>query len=287
MRPQLLLTGANGQVGWALRSLLAPLGDVHAQTHANLDLTDIDALRACVRSIRPQIIINAAAYTAVDRAEQEEHRARAVNTLAPAVLAEESRQLGAWFVHLSTDYVFDGQKGQPYVEDDITAPLSAYGRSKRDGDDAIVSVGGHHVILRTGWIFGLHGQNFLRTMQRLGSERASVSVVDDQWGSPTWSRLLAQVIALLVARRCAGQDCGEGIYHCVATGHTSWYGFAQAIMTACGLPCTVYPIATSQYPTPAHRPRDSRLCCHRLAADYALSLPSWSDQLTMCLSQQP
>lgn len=283
---KILLTGSAGQLGRELVRSLACLGEVVACDRRALDLGDADALRPVLRATKPSVVVNAAGYTAVDRAESEPAAAEAVNGLAPGILAEEAKRCGALLVHYSTDYVFDGAKGAPYTEDDAPAPLSAYGRSKLAGERAIAAVAGRHLILRTGWVFGLHGANFMKTILRLARERDELRVVADQRGAPTWTRHLADATALLLARR----DAAEGLFHVAAAGEATWHGYAEAIVAtaaAAGLierAPHVLPIATADYPLPARRPADSRLDCRRLARDCGIALPDWRTGLADCLA---
>ena len=283
---RILLTGIHGQVGHELQRTLAPLGDVVALDRTALDLADPDSVRNTVRSLRPAIIVNPAAYTAVDKAESELDLAMAINATAPALLAEEAQRLGALLVHFSTDYVFDGSKATPYVETDPTAPISSYGRSKLAGEQAIAAAGCRHLIFRTCWVYGRRGQNFLRTMLRLAGEREELRVVADQHGAPTWSRMIAETTALALARH-QGQ---QGIYHLCAAGETTWHGFAEAIIALAhvrGLLPRATPvrrITTAEFPTPARRPANSRLSCDRLQRDFGLSMPDWEHTLDLCLN---
>lgn len=285
---KILLTGVKGQVGWELRRALAPLGRVVAVDRAQLDLADPDAIRAQVRALSPQLIVNPAAYTAVDRAESEPEQARAINAIAPAILAEEARNCGAILVHYSTDYVFDGAKPGPYIEDDPPAPLNVYGATKWEGEQAIRASGARHLILRTSWVYGTRGQNFLLTMQRLMRERAALRIVDDQVGAPTWSRLIAEATALILAQcfsPARGADRPEpwGTYHLTSGGETSWYGFAQAIAELGGFSTRLEPIPSSDYPTPARRPANSRLDNGKLWRSFGIRLPHWREALELCL----
>lgn len=275
---RILLTGAGGQVGWELKSTLAALGEVRAFDRARLDLADTPRLIAAVRAMQPDAIVNAAAYTAVDKAETEREAAFAVNATAPRVLAEEARRAGVLLVHYSTDYVFDGGKATPYVEDDSTGPLGVYGESKLAGEQAIAASGCRHLILRTSWVYGPRGRNFLLTMLRLAKERPELRVVDDQLGAPTSSLAIARATATLLDRRA------QGLYHMTAAGETSWCGFARAILKRAGIATPVIAIRTEDYPTPARRPRNSRLDCGRLRADFSLVLPPWEKGLSevMC-----
>jgi dTDP-4-dehydrorhamnose reductase len=249
---RILLTGATGQVGWELRKTLAPLGEVKAFDRYGLDLADAPQLAASVRALLPGLIVNAAAYTAVDKAEAERDMAFAVNATAPRVLAEEAKRIGALLVHYSTDYVFDGTKPAPYVEDDATHPINVYGESKLAGEQALARAGCRHLILRTSWVYGPRGKNFFLTMRRLGKERPELRVVDDQVGAPTSSLAIAHATSQLLERGT------EGLYHMTAAGETTWCGFARAILAGAGNATPVVGIRTEDYPTPARRPRKQR-----------------------------
>ena len=283
---RILLTGAAGQLGRELKRSLACLGEVIARDRQQLDLAQADALRDTVRAAAPTVIVNAAAYTAVDKAEAEPAAADAINALAPAILAEEAKRLGALLIHYSTDYVFDGSKAAPYTEDDTPAPLSAYGRSKRAGELAIAAADSRHLIFRTSWVYGLHGANFMKTMLRLGRERSELRVIGDQFGAPTWTRHLADVTALILARR----EIPNGLYHLAAAGETSWHGYAEAIFAEAqraGLidkTPVVHRIASANYPLPAPRPANSRLDCAKFRRDFDLALPDWRTGLADCLA---
>lgn len=276
---RILVTGRDGMVGWESANVLAHRGEVTALGRAELDVGDPVAVVDVVRSVRPAIIVNCAAYTAVDRAETDRETAYLVNAVGPGVLAEEARAAGALLVHFSTDYVFDGTKAGAYVESDPTQPLSVYGESKLAGEHAIAATGCRHVILRTSWVYASRGRNFLLTMQRLGRERSTLRVVDDQHGAPTWARDLARVVSSIVAAR----EQPAGIFHSTASGETTWCGFAREIMRLSGLGTTVEPIGTADYPTPAKRPANSRLDCSRLAREYGAALPAWDESLAACL----
>jgi dTDP-4-dehydrorhamnose reductase len=283
---RILLTGCAGQLGRELKRSLCCLGEVIACDRQEFDLADPDALRDAVRDAAPAVIVNAAAHTAVDKAESEPELAMAINAIAPGVLAEEAKRLGALLIHYSTDYVFDGTKPAPYTEDDSPAPLSVYGRSKREGELAIAATGARHLILRTSWVYGLHGANFMKTMLRLGKERDELRVVGDQIGAPTWSRHLADVTALVLARK----DIPNGLYHLAAAGETSWHGYAEAIFYEAqrvGLmdkSPVVHRITSADYPLPAARPANSRLDCSRFRRDFDLTLPDWRTGLIDCLA---
>ena len=270
---KIFLTGANGQVGWELRSTLAPVGDITAHDVSDLDLTDTPRVIAAVRAAQPDVIVNAAAHTAVDSAESDREGAFAVNATAPGVLAQEARRAGALFVHYSTDYVFNGEKSAPYVEEDVPAPINVYGESKLAGERAVAAAGGRYLILRTSWVYGPRGRNFFLTMRRIARERKELRVVDDQVGAPTSSPAIACATAQLIAGGAIG------VYHMTALGETSWCGFARAILARAGIPTPVVGIRTEEYPTPARRPRNSRLDCSRLQRDHGVALPSWEEQL--------
>jgi len=288
MKPlKILVCGRNGQLAHALQPQLADLGEVLLFGRDQLDLAHPEQLREPVRQLAPDLIINAAAHTAVDQAESEAELAFAINAQAPRVLAEEAARLGAPLIHYSTDYVFDGSKAGPYTEADTPNPLGVYGHSKLAGEQAITAVGGEHLILRTSWIYSRHGRNFLLTMQRLLQERPQLRVVDDQIGAPTWAGTLATSTRALVERWLAGQAGAWGTYHMTAQGETSWFGFAQAIaeqLRAQGLPCAeLLPIPSSDYPTPARRPLNSRLDCSYLAREWQVQQPHWHQALIDCL----
>jgi len=271
---RILLTGATGQVGWELRKNLAPMGEVRAFDRYGLDLADAPPLAAAVRALQPDVIVNAAAYTAVDKAESERDLAFAVNATAPRVLAEEAKRIGAMLVHYSTDYVFDGDKASPYVENDPARPINAYGESKLAGERAIQATGCRHLILRTSWVYGPRGKNFFLTMKRLARERPELRVVDDQVGAPTSSIAIADATVQLLSKGT------EGLYHMTAAGETTWCGFAREILRRVGLATPVVGIPTKDYPTPARRPRNSRLDCSRLKAVSGIELAPWTEQLS-------
>ncbi len=284
---KILVCGRNGQVAQALQAELAGLGELHLLGRDQLDLAQPQALREPLRALAPDLIINAAAHTAVDQAESEPELAFAINAQSPQVLAEEAARLGVPLIHYSTDYVFDGDKPAPYTEDDAPNPLGVYGRSKLAGEQAIAAVAGEHLILRTSWVYSLHGRNFLLTMQRLLQEKPELRVVSDQIGAPTWASTIAVSTRALIERWQGGQAGAWGTYHLTAQGETSWFGFAQAIseqLKARGLPCAeLLPIPSSEYPTPARRPFNSRLDCSRLAREWGVSQPHWQQALIDCL----
>lgn len=290
----ILVLGRNGQVGFELQRTLAPLGKVLALDSWQLDLNKPDNIRKVVSELAPAVIVNAAAYTAVDKAESERDIAMRVNAIAPGVLAEEAKKLGALLVHYSTDYVFDGTKPSPYLETDATVPTSIYGLSKLAGEQAIQVAGGDFLIFRTSWVFGVRGHNFLLTMLRLARERDSLRVVADQHGAPTWSRMIAEITALTIARR-QGQT---GLYHLTGQGQTTWHGFAQGILQEYqqrfaqkGWPelkvhaAQIEAITTEQYPTPAKRPANSVLDNTKLFRDFDLQLPDWKNSLVQALDE--
>lgn len=283
MRPRILVTGARGQVGSALASLLPAHGDVVAVDRAALDLADADAIRSVVREVAPDLVINAAAYTAVDLAEKERDAAFALNARAPEVLAEEAKRRGAVLIHYSTDYVFDGRASEPYAEDAPTAPLNVYGESKLAGEKAIAASGAHALVLRTSWVYGLTGKNFLLTIRRLAAEREELRIVGDQTGTPNWSHALARATCDLVARGLPVLAERAGLYHLTSSGATTWHGFAQAIVGDVARP-RVLAIPTSEYPTPARRPAYGALAAGRLAATFGVALPPWQEALASCLA---
>ncbi|MBU1666706.1 MAG: dTDP-4-dehydrorhamnose reductase [Gammaproteobacteria bacterium] len=287
---KILLTGGNGQVGWELRRTLACLGEVVAVDSKEMDLTDADAIRRVVREVNPRIIVNPAAHTAVDKAESESDRAYAINAGAPGILAEEAEKLGALLVHYSTDYVFDGTGDTPWREDDASGPLNVYGASKLAGEQAIQAACRRHLIFRTSWVYGARGANFLLTMRRLMRERPELKIVADQIGAPTWSRMLAEATALILAQQISparGADRPDpwGVYHMTNAGETSWHGFAEAIQTLDGAEskARLLPIPSSDYPTPAKRPLNSRLNNDKLARVFGVRLPDWREALALCM----
>ncbi|WP_370683322.1 dTDP-4-dehydrorhamnose reductase [Pseudomonas syringae pv. atrofaciens] len=287
---KILLLGKNGQVGWELQRALAPLGEVIALDRQGADglcgdLADLERLAATVRALAPDVIVNAAAYTAVDKAESEPDLAMLINGEAPGVLAKEAAALGAWLIHYSTDYVFDGSGEQQWREDAATGPLSVYGRSKLMGEQAIQASGAKALILRTSWVYAARGHNFAKTMLRLATERDSLNVVADQYGAPTGAELIADVTAQILYRVRADQNPAAvaGIYHLAAAGETSWHGFAQFVLEHAarnGVALKVAPdqigaIPTEAYPVPAPRPRNSRLALSKLETAFQLKMPSW------------
>jgi dTDP-4-dehydrorhamnose reductase len=281
--PTILVTGANGQLGFELARLLAPCGTIVATDRASLDLTDPDAIVAVVRAARPALIVNAAAYTAVDQAEREPEAAYAINARAPGVLADEAKRSGALLIHYSTDYVFDGTAGSPYDEDAPTGPLGVYGASKLEGERAVAASNARALVFRTSWVYGLRGRNFLLTIRRLAAERDELRIVDDQTGVPNWSRALARATRRVVDLGLAGIAQRTGLYHMSSTGAATWFEFARAIVGDAARP-RVTPIATKDYPTPARRPAYAVLATAKFERTFGFALPSWRDALSQCMS---
>ncbi|QIE24859.1 dTDP-4-dehydrorhamnose reductase [Caballeronia sp. SBC2] len=294
----ILLTGANGQVGFELARSLQGLGHLVALDRGALDLSDSEQIRRIVRELSPMLIVNAAAYTAVDAAENDVAAAMRLNAEAPDILAQEAKRLGALLVHYSTDYVFDGTKDEPYEEDDAANPLNVYGKSKLAGEQAIAASGCAHLILRTSWVYGARGKNFLRTMLQLGAQREELSMVADQIGAPTWSRTIATLTSNVLAQLLV-QDRDEwlrcsGIYHLTASGATSWCGFAQAIFDTSTLankpvikaiPTAAWSdLTTAGFPAAAVRPKNSRLSNQKLFATFGLTAPDWREALELCMA---
>lgn len=286
---KVLITGQHGQVSRELQLQLQGLGELIVLGRDQLDLANADQIRQQIRAHRPDLIINAAAHTAVDQAESEPDAAFAINAIAPGVLAEEAKALGIPLIHYSTDYVFDGSKPDPYTEADTPNPLGVYGQSKLAGEEAIAAVGGDYLILRTSWGYSSHGKNFLLTMQRLLQEKPQMRIVADQIGAPTWAGSIARSTRALIERWQAGEPGEWGIYHLTNQGETSWFGFAEAIgahLRTQGKACAeLEAIPSSAYPTPAKRPLNSRLDCSRLQQQWHVSQPSWQDALRECLAQ--
>lgn len=288
---RILLTGKNGQVGWELQRTLTPLGQVIALDSGELDLADADAIRRKVREIEPHIIVNSAAHTAVDKAESEPELAMAINGVAPGVLAEEAKRLDSFLIHYSTDYVFDGTKKGAYMEDDAPNPLGVYGKSKLAGEQAIRTAGCNHLILRTSWVYGARGKNFLLTMLRLAKERRELRIVDDQIGAPTWCRSLAEITAQILAQLHAPDATQEdmarvsGTYHLTSADSVSWYGFAAEIIRQAAIQPVpkLVPIPSHEYPTPAVRPMNSVLSNDKLLRTFGLQAGSWQGNLRLCM----
>jgi dTDP-4-dehydrorhamnose reductase len=295
---KILLFGKNGQVGWELQRSLAPLGELLALDRHNKDfcgdLTNLDGIRETVRQVRPDVIVNAAAYTAVDKAESDVATAHAVNAEAPGVLAEAANAVGAWLVHYSTDYVFDGSGNKPWQEADPTGPLSVYGRTKLEGEQRIAAQCARHLILRTSWVYAARGGNFAKTMLRLAAERDRLTVINDQFGAPTGADLLADVTAHML-RSVLARPAADvaGIYHVAAAGEISWHGYAQFVLDCVAKsggalrasPETVDPVATSAFPTPAVRPHNSRLNTAKLRDAFGLQPPAWQQGVARMLAE--
>ena len=293
---KILLLGKNGQVGWELQRSLAPLGELIALDHDSKDhcgdFTDLAGLAQTVRAVAPDVIVNAAAHTAVDKAESEPELARTINALAPAVLAREARLANAWLIHYSTDYVFDGSGDRPWLETDATGPLSVYGSTKLEGEQLIQHSGCRHLIFRTSWVYGARGGNFAKTMLKLARERDSLSVINDQIGAPTGADLLADITAHAIRTALKRPEL-SGLYHLVAGGETSWHGYASFVIdfarragvTLKVAPDTIKPVPTSAFPTPAKRPHNSRIDTAKLQHTFGLNLPSWEIGVERMLSE--
>ncbi len=291
-RPDILLTGSRGQVGWELARSLSCLGNVIALDSSRLNLTDADAIRRAVTDIRPRIIVNPAAHTAVDKAESEPDLAYALNATAPGILAEEAEKLGALLIHYSTDYVFDGGGDAARTEDAETGPLNVYGASKLAGERLVQANCRRHLIFRTSWVYGQRGANFLLTMRRLMRERPELNIVADQIGAPTWCRSLADATAQVLVQiespqRGADRAAPWGVYHMTNAGETSWHGFAAAIQELDAQPVSagLNPIPSSAYPTPARRPLNSRLDNDKLERVFGVRLPDWREALRLCMEK--
>lgn len=293
---KILLLGKNGQVGWELQRSLAPLGELIAldrhSTDLCGDLSNLQGLATTVQQLRPDVIVNAAAHTAVDKAESEPALARTLNALAPGVLAQEAARLGALLVHYSTDYVFDGSGTRPWTEADTPAPLSVYGQTKLEGEQLIQAAGPRHLIFRTSWVYAARGGNFAKTMLRLAQERERLTVIDDQWGAPTGAELLADVTAHAI-RQAMAQPQDAGLYHLAASGETTWHGYAKHVIAQSVreqsaikiLANEVAPVPTSAFPTPAKRPHNSRLNTGKLQAAFGLRLPAWQQGVDRMLAE--
>lgn len=301
---KILIIGQDGQVGWELQRTLTTLGAVYATGRQQMDLSNPDSIRDKIREIKPDIIVNAAAYTAVDKAEAEPELAMAINGIAPGVMAEEAKNLGALLVHYSTDYVFDGDKSGPYAEQDLPNPINVYGKTKLAGEHAIQAIGGPYLVFRTSWVYGARGKNFLLTMFRLAKERDELRVVSDQIGAPTWSRMIAEATAQVLAQLYSPLILHHsplssliaqlsGIYHLTANGNTSWHGFASLIVETLKKQgkvgsvreTTVMPIGTEAYPLPAQRPKDSRLSSAKLTKQFGVVMPAWDIGVRACLEE--
>jgi dTDP-4-dehydrorhamnose reductase len=289
---KILLFGKNGQVGCELQRSLAPVGQIVAPDRASRelcgDLSDLEGIARTVDAVKPQVIVNAAAYTAVDRAEQESGQCDTLNSLAPEVMAEQADRIGAWVVHYSSDYVFDGSGSRAWTEQDPPAPINVYGRSKADGDRRVIAACSRHLIFRTSWVYADRGTNFLRTMLRLGQERDQLSVVDDQWGAPTGAELIADVTARALAAAVRDESLA-GLYHLAAGGETTWFGYAQYLLArarAAGWPvkAALQAVPSTAYPTVARRPHNSRLNSKKLEAALGLRLPAWQQGVDRALA---
>ncbi len=294
---KILLLGKNGQVGWELQRALSVLGDVTALDFdspgpLSADFSKPESLAATVRAVAPQLIVNAAAHTAVDKCESEPDLARALNATSPAVLAREAKTLGAWLVHYSTDYVFDGSGSTPWLEDSKTGPLNVYGATKLEGEDAVRASGCQHLIFRTSWVYGARGGNFAKTMLKLAAERERLTVINDQFGAPTGADMLADITAHAVRAAAQRAELG-GTYHAVAQGETTWHGYARHVIEfarAAGRPIKVAPdaitpVPTSAFPTPAQRPGNSRMNTHKLRNTFGLALPHWQSGVERMLNE--
>lgn len=292
---KIVLLGKEGQVGWELQRSLSTLGDLVATEQCDLDFERSDSVREWIRRHQPAVIVNAAAYTSVDQAESEPEKVRRINAEAVGVLAEEARRINAWLVHYSTDYVFDGMKSSPYVENDEARPLSVYGRTKWEGEEALRVQNPKHFIFRTSWVFASRGRNFVRTIVRLAKEKETLSVIADQWGAPTGAELLADVTAVALYR-VLGVDQNErfsGTYHLVAAGETNWHKYAQYVLTLANqhgvvlktAPEAVIPILTEAYPVQAQRPRNSRLDVSKVTKTFGIHLPDWRIHVRRCLDE--
>lgn len=292
---KLLLIGKEGQVGWELQRALSALGDLIAPAQHELDLEHSADVRRWIHDHRPDVIVNAAAYTAVDQAESEPEKAHRINAEAVSLLAEEAKRLDAWLVHYSTDYIFDGQKATPYEEDDPANPLSVYGRTKFEGEQAIRERLAKHLIFRTSWVYTARGNNFVKTILRLAREKERLSIVADQHGAPTSAELLADITALALHQlgREKRPEALAGTYHLVAHGETTWHAFAQYVAQVakeCGVavkagPDEIHPIATEAYPLPARRPRNSRLSTAKLIRNFHVHLPEWRDHVRRAIEE--
>lgn len=302
---KILLIGKNGQVGWELQRTLQPLGEVipvgrrptpHT-SHLTIDLENPDSIQSVVSEVKPGLIVNAAAYTAVDKAEEEPDLAMAINGIAPGILAEEAKRVGAAIIHYSTDYVFDGTKDTPYTEDDAPNPINMYGKTKLAGEQAVQAIDVPYLILRSSWVYGARGNNFVLTILRLARERDELRIVDDQIGTPTWSRMIAETTAQILVQCLAPSDndtqplvCNSGVYHLSASGQTSWYGFAKFILSHAdkllqNRKTRLIPISSAEYPSAAQRPPNSLLNHEKLMRRYGLAMPDWEDGLELCLEE--
>lgn len=293
---KILLFGKNGQLGWELQRSLAPLGKLIALSRNSTefcgDLTDLDGIAKTVRTVVPDVVVNAAAYTAVDKAENETELAYNINAHAPDVLAKEAKRSNAWLIHYTTDYVFDGSNNRPWVETDPPSPLNVYGQSKFEGEQLITASNCHHLILRTSWVYAAYGNNFIKTMLRLAQERDRLSIIDDQIGAPTGADLLADITAHII-RTSLHQPALSGLYHLVASGETSWHGYASLVFDFARTkkiplnihPENIIPVSSNAFPTPAKRPLNSRLNTYKLQNTFNLNLPCWQTGVTRILEE--
>jgi dTDP-4-dehydrorhamnose reductase len=287
---KILLTGKNGQIGWELSNSLSKLGTVFALDRSEMDLSKLEMLGPIIQSIRPDIIINTAAYTAVDKAEVEPELAMSINGIAPGVIAEEAKKIGAVMIHYSTDYIFNGKATSPYKEEDLAYPLSIYGKSKLAGEKAVIQAGIPHMILRTSWVYSLRGNNFLLTMQKLAQSRKKINVVNDQTGGPTWAKSIAEGTARFLEQnlktpRPHQAIIDSGIFHITCGGQTNWFDFAKTILKLSGLAeaTELIPISTDNYITPATRPKYSILSNKKIKKTFDYEMPSWQEALQECL----
>jgi dTDP-4-dehydrorhamnose reductase len=287
-----MLTGKNGQVGWELNRTLLPLGEIVALDRSEADLSKPERLRSLVQEIKPNVIVNTAAYTDVDKAESEEELATVINSESPGVLAEEASAIGALLVHYSTDYIFDGTKETPYIEEDKPNPINAYGRSKLKGEEAIQQISPDFLIFRTSWVYSSRGNNFLRTILRLALEKDELAIVADQIGAPTWARLIAETTACCIHQSISDRNkqlFNSGIYHLTSRGESSWHEFAKYIIANSQQQFSnfrvknIKPISTEEFPTPAKRPKNSRLVTEKIANAYNVVMPSWQKLLALCM----
>jgi dTDP-4-dehydrorhamnose reductase len=294
VNPKVLLLGSDGQVGWELQRTLGVIAEVVPTTLSGngglqLDLLDSSAVTSIVRQTHPDFIINAAAHTAVDKAETEVDLSRRLNADVPELLGQLASETGARVIHYSTDFVFSGDSDRPYKEEDATGPLSVYGRTKLEGEQRLLESGADALVFRTSWVYGNYGHNFMLTMMRLFREKEQLSVVNDQIGAPTWSRMIAEATAQIVHHLYQSPDKAAlpmGIYHLTAAGETSWYGFASSILELMGAACTLQPVSTDEYPTPAKRPAYSVLDNAKLKQTFGLQLPNWLDSLKHCMADR-
>lgn len=285
---KILLLGKNGQIGWELQRTLLQLGGITALGRQELDLTDQLALRSAIRAIKPDLVVNAAAYTAVDKAEVEHELAMSINGVAPGIIAEEIARIKAVLIHYSTDYIFDGTKKTPYTENDQPKPLNIYGKTKLAGEEAILQTGCSHIILRTSWVYSQRGRNFLKTIIRLASEKDELTIINDQYGSPTWSRIIAEATSQIIGSNCRFED-KKRLYHLSASGVTTWYGFAMAILNKLkiakkNIP-VIKPVSTKDFSSKTVRPLFTVLDNTSIKEQLGIKTPSWQQQLDMAMDE--